>query len=171
MLQLFRAWLNICLLRTAPQDLPASGYLLGLALSCYLGVSFLVSLRSYALLPALLMAVLDTGLLVVFVLVLLYLQDKTVRIIQTLSALSGSGAVLGLFVLPLVFFLEPGQTAVQVPLLVSFFWLCLFCWSIVVVAHIMRHALSTSFAMGIAVSVLYALASMQVLDTVFPLQN
>lgn len=171
MLQLFRTWLNICLLRTAPQDLPASGYLLGLTLCCYLGVSFLVSLRSYGLLHALLVAGLDTALLVVFVLVLLYLQDKTARITQTLSALTGSGTVLGLFVLPLVFLLEPGQTAEQVPLLVSFFWLCLFCWSIVVVAHIMRHALSTSFAMGVAVSILYALVSMQILDTVLPLQN
>ena len=171
MLQLFKSWLNICLLRTAPQDLPASGFLLGLTLSCYIGVSFLVSLQSYGFLPALLVAALDTGLLAVFALGLLYLQNKTARVNQTLSALAGSGTILGLFALPLVFFLDPGQTAEQIPLLVPVFWLCLFFWSLVVVAHIMRHALSTSFAMGIAISVLYALVSMQILATVFPLQN
>jgi hypothetical protein len=171
MLQLFTTWLNICLLRTAPQDLPASGFLLGLTLSCYIGVSFLLSLHSYGFLPALLVALLDTGLLVVFVLGLLYLQARTARVNQTLSALAGSGTVLGLFSLPLVLFLEPGQTAEQLPLLVPVFWLCLFFWSLAVVAHIMRHALSTSFAMGIAISVLYALVSMQILATVFPLQD
>jgi len=171
MLQLFKTWLNICLLRTAPQDLPPSGFLLGLTLSCYIGVSFLVALQSYGFLPALLAAALDTGLLAIFTLGLLYLQDKTARINQTMSALAGSGTVLGLFALPLVFFLEPGQAAEQIPLLVPVFWLCLFFWSLVVVAHIMRHALSTSFAMGLAISVLYALVSMQILATVIPLQN
>jgi hypothetical protein len=171
MLQLFRAWLDICLLRAAPQDLPASGFLLGLALACYVAVSCLVSFLSYGARLALPVALLDAGLLSLFVLGLLYLQNKTPRINQTLSALAGTGSVLGLFALPLVFFLEPGQAAEELPVAVAIFWLCLFFWNLVVVAHIMRHALSVSFAIGIAVSVLYALVSMQILVTVFPLQN
>jgi hypothetical protein len=78
---------------------------------------------------------------------------------------------MGLFALPLLFFLEPGQAVDSVPVWISVFWLCLFFWSLVVVAHIMRHALSVSFAIGIAVSVLYALVSMQILVTVIPPQN
>jgi hypothetical protein len=36
--------------------------------------------------------------------------------------------------------------------------------------HIMRHALSTSFPVGLGVAVLYALVSMQVVATLFPPQ-
>ena len=95
MLQLIRAWFEICLLRRAPQELPASAYLLGLSLCCYGLVSVLVSSQSYPFSKALLLAAVDLGLLVLFVWSLLYLQRKPARINQTLSALAGTGSLMG----------------------------------------------------------------------------
>jgi hypothetical protein len=170
MLQLIRAWFDICLLRKGPQDLPASGFFLGLSLCCYVVVSFLVAAPSAGAMEAVRLALVDTGMLITFVAALLYLQSKTARILQTLSALAGSGSLMGLLALPLVLLVNPGQPAEQVPALLAGFWLSLLIWNLFVMAHIMRHALSSSFAVGLGAAVLYTLVSLQIVATLFPQQ-
>jgi hypothetical protein len=168
MLQLIRAWIDICLWRRGPQDLPVSGILLGVSLCCYVLVSLLVSAGSYGIAAAVQLAALDLGLLVVFVLSILYLQNKTARINQTLSAMAGTGAVLGVCALPLVILVQQDQSAEQIPAVLTLLWLVLLIWNLLVMAHIMRHALSSSFAIGLGASLLYALVSMQIIATLFP---
>ena len=170
MLQLIRAWFELCLLRRTPQELPASGYLLGVSLCCYGLVSVLVSSQSYAFNRALLLAGVDLGLLFVFVCSLLYLQNRTARINQTLSALAGSGSLMGLIALPLMLAAGPDAVTEPVPPLLVSLWLLLLLWNLFVMAHIIRHALSSSFAIGFGISLLYALLSMQVITTLFPQQ-
>jgi hypothetical protein len=170
MLQLIRLWFDICLFRKAPQDLPASGFLSGLSLTCYVLVSFLVAFPSSGIVSAVQLALLDVLMLVVFVSALLYLQSKTERVGQTLSAMAGSGSLLGLFALPLVLLVDPGLPAEQLSPLLTISWLSLLIWNLFVMAHIMRHALSISFAVGLGAAVLYALVSMQMIATLFPQQ-
>ena len=170
MLLLVKTWLDLCLLRKGPQDLPASGFFLGLSLGCYALVSWLVASPSFGVMGAAGLALVDTGMLAGFVLLLLYLQSKTERINQALSALAGSGSLMGLFALPLVLLVDPGQPAEQVPALLAGVWLLLLIWNLFVMAHIIRHALSSSFAIGLGAAVLYALVSMQVVATLFPQQ-
>ena len=170
MLLLVKTWLDLCLFRAVPQDLPAAGFFLGLSLGCYSLVSLLVASPSLGVMDAAGLALVDTGMLAVFVVMLLYLQSKTERINQTLSALAGSGSLMGLFALPLVLLVDPGQPAEQVPALLGGVWLSLLIWNLFVMAHIMRHALSTSFAIGLGAAVLYALVSMQIVATLFPQQ-
>ena len=170
MLQLIRAWFDLCLFRRGPQDLPASGFLLGLSLACYVLVSLLVALPSSDINTAVQLAALDVGMLTVFVSALLYLQSKTERVGQTLSAMAGSGSLMGLFALPLVLLVDPELPADQLSPLLTGSWLSLLIWSLFVMAHIMRHALSTSFAIGLGAAVLYALVSMQIVATLFPQQ-
>ena len=170
MLQLIRAWFEICLLRRAPQDLPASSYLLGVSLCCYGLVSVLVSSQSYTLSMALLLTLVDLGLLVLFAGSLLYLQNKIARLNQTLSALAGTGSLMGLIALPLLLTLAPDAGADTVPALLQSLWLLLLLWNLVIMAHIIRHALSSSFAIGFGISLLYALLNMQVIVTLFSSQ-
>ena len=170
MLQLIRAWFELCLLRRTPQDLPASGYLLGISLCCYGMVSVLVSSQSYAFNRALLLAGVDLGLLVVFVWSLLSLQNKRARINQTLSALAGSGSLMGMIALPLMLAVGPSTVTEPVPVPLVSLWLLLLLWNLFVMAHIIRHALSSSFVIGFGISLLYALFSMQVITTLFPQQ-
>jgi hypothetical protein len=170
MLQLIRAWFDICLLRRAPQELPASSYLLGLSLCCYGLVSVLVSTQSYPFSQALLLAAVDLGMLILFVWSLLYLQRKTARINQTLSALAGTGSLMGLIALPLLLVIGPGTVAEPVSAPLLSLWLLLLLWNLFVMAHIIRHALSSSFAIGFGVSLLYALLNMQVITTLFSSQ-
>ncbi len=170
MLLLIRAWFDICLLRRGPQDLPASGFLLGVSLCCYGLVSVLVSSQSYTFSMALLLTVVDLGLLVVFAWSLLYLQRKAARLNQTLSALAGTGSLMGLIALPLLLTIGPDATSEPVPASLQSLWLLLILWNLFIMAHIIRHALSSSFAIGFGISLLYALLNMQVIVTLFSAQ-
>lgn len=167
---LFRYWLDLCLLRAAPQDGPASVFILGFALTCYVMVSVLVMTVGYGMLTGTRLALLELVLLAVFVTLLLYLLDKAARIRQTLAAMAGAGSLLGLLAFPLVVLQGPVPEGGSVPVALSLVWLVLLFWNLVVSAHIMRHALSTSFAIGLAVSVLYVLVSTQFAATLFPQQ-
>ena len=170
MLQLIRAWFELCLLRRAPQELPASSYLLGVSLCCYGLVSVLVSSQSYSFTRSLLLTAVDLGLLVIFVWSLLFFQHKAARINQTLSALAGTGSLMGVIALPLLLTIGPGTVTEPVPAPLVSLWLLLLLWNLFIMAHIIRHALSSSFAIGFGISLLYALFSMQVITTLFPQQ-
>ncbi|MFV1973983.1 MAG: hypothetical protein ACC648_09720 [Thiohalobacterales bacterium] len=171
MLRLITIWLDLCLLRLGPQDLPASRVLLMLSLAAYVLISFALSLPGYPSAVAAQMAGVDMVLLVVFVTAPLYLLNKTARIGQTLTALAGSGALLGLLALPVIRVLFEGQDSGEVPPFAAMVWLILFGWSLLVVAHIMRHALSVAFAIGLGVAILYTLVAMQVIGTLFPAET
>ena len=171
MWRLILSWFYICLLRAGPQDIPASRELLGLAMASYTLVSFLLSLPAYPLAVAGQLALLDAVLLIVFASTALYLRGKMARLTQTLTALSGTGTLLGLFALPVIQLLSSGLEAGQPVLLAGMLWLLLFGWSLIVVAHIMRHALSVNLPVAIVIAMLYTLVAMQVMNTLFPMSQ
>jgi hypothetical protein len=159
-------WLQLCLLRVAPQDLPASRWLLGYSLGCYLLLSLLATTQANGLVDGILIALLDALLLCGFVMMLLYVTGKPKRILQTLSALTGAGAVLGVPALLLTLVSESGIAPDTESL--SVLWLLLLCWNLLVTAHIIRHALSSSLAIGFGLALLYLLVSTQFMVTSFP---
>jgi hypothetical protein len=158
MLALFNLFVDLCLLRRGPQDVPASPVLLKLSLLAYAGVGLLVLLVSTEPLTALVQTLLDVVLLTGLTYTILSFQKYGARFGQTLIALTGSGTLLGLVALPVVVWLEGEAAAggdVELP---SLLFLLLLGWSIAVMAHILRHALSTTHWMGL----LYALAYLAV---------
>jgi hypothetical protein len=169
MSRLILIWFDICLLRAGPQDLPASRELLGLSMASYVLASFLLSLPGYPLVAAGQLALMDASLVVVFAATTLYLTGKMARLTQTLTALSGTGTLLGLIALPVIQLLASGKDAGQPPLLAGMLWLLLFGWNILVVAHIMRHALSVNFPMAIGIAILYTLVAIQIINALFPM--
>jgi len=167
---LVRLFAAICLLRAAPQELPASRLLLGFTLGLYLLFSWLLAIPAYSQTRALQVALLDTALLVAFIQVLLYLLGRGTRILQPLTAMAGSGSLLGLLALPLVLWGQPSQADQQVSGLLLYVWLLVLVWNVLVAGHILRHALSTSLGIGTGVALLYALVSMQLVAAIFPYQ-
>ncbi len=168
MSRLLTIWLDICLLRAGPQDLPVSQLLLGLTLAGYLLISTLLALPGYPAFTALQIAVIDLILLTAFAGSILYLTGNLARINQTLSALAGAGTLLGLLALPLVQSLYRAQDAEQLSLPVLMFWLLLMGWNLLVVAHIIRHALSVILPIAVVIAVLYTLLAMQLITALFP---
>ncbi|MGA7799338.1 MAG: hypothetical protein WCC36_00870 [Gammaproteobacteria bacterium] len=167
MKRFFGIWIDLCLLRAGPQDLPASEVLLALALLAYLAVNVALSLLSWPLRQALAVSLTDLLVLSLFAWAALQWRGKPARFRQTLTALAGTGTVLGLLALPTVAALMAAHRAGGGSGLLGLAWLALLVWSLVVLGHILRHALALSFATGIALGVLYTVLSYGLAQVLF----
>lgn len=149
---LLRIWLDMCRLRATPQQVPASSVLLALALGFYVLVGIVVALPGSGWSMAMLLTLLDLVVLAGITALVLRLTGKAARFNQTLSALAGTGALLGLLAVPLVL-VAPDP----VPAWAGLAWLAILFWSLAVRGHILRHALEIPFGMGLLLSAGYAL--------------
>ena len=158
-----RTWLDMCRLRAAPQQAPASSSLLGVALVFYVLVSIAVALPGSGWSLALWLTLLDLAVLAGLTALVLWMAGKPARFNQTLSALAGTGALLGLLALPLVL-MAPDP----VPAWFGLLWLAILFWSLVVRGHILRHALEIPLGMGVLLSAGYALVLIWLVRWWFP---
>ncbi len=164
-----RSWFEQLLLRRAPQDDRLSPSVLGLALTAYLLIDLLQALSSSVFTVGIAMSLVDTALMVLFVWAVLAVAGKAARLVQTLTAFAGTGALLGLIGLPLIqqvaqaHRIEAGPSAAMV-----FAWLALLAWSITVQAHIFRHALSTRYGIGLLLAGTHTILAIAILESLFP---
>jgi hypothetical protein len=150
-----KIFVDICLLRAAPQDLPVSrGAMLG-ALAAYAAAGVLGVLDVLAFENAVAAAVVDTLLLAAVTRLVLQWRRLENRLAQTLTALAGCGALLSL--------LAWGAAGlVREAFRPEWVWAVFLVWYTLVFGHILRHALSITLAAGIAASLLYLVFSIGV---------
>jgi hypothetical protein len=145
----------ICLLRGNPQDLPASHGLMVSALGAYALTDVVEVLDTLSASGALFAAAVDTLLLVAATQLALRWRSLENRMLQTLSALAGCGALLSLLAWSIT-----GLTREW--LAPSWVWAPFLLWYTLVFGHVLRHALSISLTAGVIVSLLYLILSMGV---------
>lgn len=162
---LIRLFIDICLLRAAPQDVPAAPVLLWLTLVAYLATGLLALAPGEGLVRAGSMVAVDTLTLLALLAASLHVRRHPGRFGQTATALLGTGTVFGVLLLPVLVLGGTGESAAGLafPL-----WLGLFLWGLVVTAHILRHALDLPIAGGTLVAVLYFAVSMTLIEALFP---
>jgi len=167
MLYLLKVFLDICLLRAGPQDLPASHFLMWLALALHALLGVVFALFTLPLGQALLAAATGTALLLLAIQIALTITYKPERRIQTVTALAGSELLLGLLaLLPTVWFYS--VDGAQARLLPSLLSLLFIVWGVVVTGHILRHALAISQAFALMLALAYTLFSYSLMGTLFP---
>lgn len=152
---ILNTFFDLCLLRLAPQDLPFSTFLLGAVLVLDLLFSWVLGAIANAPAQAWLQAVVGILVMVIFTCGVLRLKQYGPRCLQTLTALSGVNLLLTLIALPLAGWsaqVEPNQEAA---LLTALLWFALIIWSLVITAHIFKHALSTNTTVSMMVTLLY----------------
>jgi hypothetical protein len=160
--------LEICLLRAGPQDLPGASRFMLLMLTGYFLVDLLIAQLSFSFGNAVGVSVLDVLLLAAFTQLLLRGMSKLERFNQTLAAMAGTGQLLGIVALPLIHGLNLAQAAGESAPGFAILWLVVLVWSLLVLGHILRHALSVSLMMGVGFGVLYSLFSAMIVRAVFP---
>ena len=171
MYALLNFFVDLCLLRRKPQDLPASQPLLVLALPINLsiGVATLApQLGNVA--HALLACLLDLTLSLGLVAWVLRLRGHYGRWLQTATALVGTGILLGLAIMPLVMGGEPaveGAPVSTAAMLSALALLFLLIWAQVVTGHILRHAFDIPLPAGIGLAVGYFLFMNALLSALF----
>ena len=153
------------MLRKGPQDVPAATVLFWLLLFAGLIVDLILAVNFIGWHDALLVVVLNTLLLFGVVSALLLLLGYANRVIQTLTTLIGTGLVFSVIRLPVVFVLRlmPADTGVF-----GFLEIFILIWSLVVIAHILRHALSIQLMLAGVLSFGYFMLSYQLVNYFIP---
>ena len=170
MLQLIRAFWDICRLRAGPQALPSGRNLLISVV--FVGI-FIDSFASSILIPKLSGFDIITTVAIYNVLLLaaVYLLLKAIgyeqRAMQTLIAIAGAGLFISLVLLPGLITVDLSEQESK-----SFVLFILIdnIWRIAVNAHIFRHALSVSLLMAMIISVSYLLLGVLAADFLLPIQ-
>jgi len=160
---LIRLFLEICLFRKGPQDAPASTMLLRLVLVAYFLVGVVLTTLETPWLEAIAQVLLEGAMLLGFVWVSLLAAGKLGRWLQTLISMLGTDALISGIAIPLEAVLLANPQAGILRLLL----LLLMLWHIAVLAHILRHALSQTLAVGLGLAFVYVAFSVQVLVMLF----
>lgn len=167
LLRLVQFFFELCLLRRAPQDLPASPALLGvtLAVNLLMGTTLATAIGigpGLGFVESLLDAAIALGLLYAA----LHLLDRLPRFQQSGTALMGSGALLGLVASVLLGLLAPGGNE-QTPGGAVLLFAALVVWSILVMGHILRHTFEIRLGQGVGIAVLYTFLIYSLLGGLF----
>jgi len=165
---LFMAFFRICIFRNKPQDLPQSQELLIVCLLAYAAINFLLTLNVTSAGSAVSSSLLETVLVCIITVVLLWLNHHPERWLKTLMAIAGTGCVIGIIALPLfylTFVIRPGGLMQSIVLLL---YLSLLVWNIVIMGNILRHALETSLAIGIVFAIIYIILTSMLVNQLIP---
>jgi hypothetical protein len=155
--------LRLLRLRAGPQDLPASWPVTIGIIAVYLAESMYTG-KQLGDDDAAIKSLAITTLQFAAVAVMLYLRKFPERLAQTLGALAGAGAILGLIAFLLVMQADPGRNQPVLALL----WFVVFAWSLVVDANIYRHALSVRMSQGVLIAVLLLAATYVLIEFSWP---
>jgi hypothetical protein len=160
-------FIALCLLRAAPQDLPASPTLLNALGLAYLAVGVLVgAVAGQPLGPALAQTLVDLAFLLGLLYAGLRLAGRLPRFQQSAAALVGSGAVLSLLVVVPLGLASDGSGS-EFTGAAAILFLALLVWSIVVTGHILRHTLNIPLVQGALIAAGYNLLSYALMGALF----
>lgn len=165
---LFGAFLDICRFKLGPQDIPASSFLLGLTLVAYTLFSAGFALVQMPVGPALLAGVVNSTMMVGCTLVALQFRGVPERLNQTVTSLAGAGIIVSLIALPIIIWLDAAEENQEEAFVPALLWLCLFFWDLLITAHILRHALSIRFTVGVLVALIYTWLLYSVINASVP---
>ncbi len=171
MYALIRPFLELCWLRSGPQQLPTSMLLTGLALTAHGLAAFLLSLAYLVPTRAFAAGLAETVLLAAFAAIALYLSGRLPRYHQTLTALAGTGAMLSLLAIPITHWLHTAKAAADPSGAPALLLLALVGWSLAITAHILRHALNCLFTRGLVLAVAFSWISIIIMNQLFPLAS
>ena len=152
-----------------PQDLPPSGTLLAVVLVAHTLVGVAVAAVSLGFRQALAAGIVDTALMCGLTTGLLVLRTLRERTVQTLTALAGAGTVIGVLAYPASLWLHDAHEANESSAAAGLLLLAVLGWSLAVSAHVLRHALSAPYYIGLLIAVAFYWISVRVLSGLFPL--
>jgi hypothetical protein len=169
MLAYIQVLIKIALRRSGPEDIPDSGFLLGLTLAIYFITQVPLALIAYGL-NDLLVRTVSVSLLLLFggLWILLRLTGNSARYRRTLTAMLGASALLSVLSIPFSLWRQSllgAETGVALP---STFLFAIMLWSIAIDGHILARALSRPYGIGLFISIGYFLVHTTILFELMP---
>ncbi|MDH3325724.1 MAG: hypothetical protein OEM38_03295 [Gammaproteobacteria bacterium] len=158
MFHYIKFYTELCFLKVAPQDAPASNNAYYISVFSYFMVGAIVISVTQSMLTGLFLSGVQTALLMFLANLLLWIKKTPERFYQTMTALCATGAIIGLIALPLMSFISAtGTTGVDTDSLSFGFiiWLVLILWESLVIAHILKHSMDIPMIAGLSASFVY----------------
>lgn len=167
MLVIINFFIDLALLRRAPQDLPPSGVLLLMALAAGVMSGLLLAVTAGAGVGiGLLQSILDLALMLGALSLALRWLRRPERYLQTATALVGVDTLISLMALLPVGLARPVDAESGLLALAGLLFLMLVAWSVLATGHILRHAFSLTLVQGVAIAVGFDLLSFVVVGGV-----
>ena len=165
MIPLFKLFLDICLLRRGPQDVPASATLFAMVLVASLLIDVIVVASRSPVDEALLMVLINTSTMLLVVFILLRILGHAARSLQTLTALLGTGVIISCLLLPM---LAMNAIFATESSMFEFFLVAFNFWSLVIITHILRHALEITLFPAAVLAIGYVMLSFSLVNLFLP---
>jgi len=156
MYQLFHLYFDICLLRKGPQAVPESPFLLLVTLLFNLTISLIAGTITDTFSNALAQALLGFGIMIAFTAIVLSIRGHIKRLSQTITAMLGTEALITIVLIPMSMVIIGMDTESVSRFLkdaLTILWLMVVVWYLLVMAHILRHALSMNLFQGVLLSI------------------
>jgi hypothetical protein len=156
-------FLDLALLKRAPQDLPASSVLFALALLArLLGGMLLEATAGGSPWIGLTRTLLDFGLMLAALYGALSLMGLRARFLQAATALLGTETLIALMALLPMGLANPETAETGWLVLAGLLFLGLVFWSVLIAGHILRHAFGIDLMQGVIIAVGFGLLSVVV---------
>ncbi len=169
--KLLRIFWGICLFQKAPQDVPYSpGLFLLLLIPGFIvdNLNLNIALPKVMFASVILVVSLHTLFLLGSLSALLVVMGYRARILQTLTALLGTGIILSIFALPLLLIVS---RIANDPGFFGLILLLLNIWSLLITAHILRHAISIGLLLAGLLAFGYFMLSIKIVDVMLPVSG
>jgi hypothetical protein len=156
---LFLAFFDVCRFKKKPQDIPESKNLLTFCAMVFVVLSVFLANFFQPFENAVLSAVIELVLIMIFTLALLQIRGKASRWPQTVTAFFGTNIIVSVIALPVYIFLGfGGLNEVEtnsIKAMGLLFLAGLSLWNIVIMGYILKHALEIHFAITLFIAMVY----------------
>jgi len=153
-------FIDLCLFKAGPSDLPISQSLLKITLLIYLVISIVINQIDSDLNMSFFVSLTDVLFLMISTMLLLKFRGFQSRYVQTLTALAGSGSCIAFIGLPIIWWfyqIEPEQQATSYVMLLM---IALMFWSLMVMAHIFRQSLEIKAGTAAMLTIVYTIIAL-----------
>jgi hypothetical protein len=162
---------DLLLCRRGPQELPYSYALTAVLFAAAVAADLVLEAVVLDEPSVLGRVALADGLMLVLPYLALAVAGRQARYLQTLAAISILSIAFAVMLAPVLLLqgpAEPKAPITDVQRFAALLWLGMMSWQVLTQGHVLRHALETSLAVGVLVSLAFVTVSLAVGMSVFP---
>ncbi|MDF1588935.1 MAG: hypothetical protein P1P93_07245 [Gammaproteobacteria bacterium] len=159
-MKFIRSYIDLCLFKASPADLPASQWLLRLTLFAYFIIGTGIGLIDSPIRISVASSLADTLTMVVALWLMLNFRGMLNRYQQSLTALTGAGCCIGIVAIPIMLLFSQVDVKQQMTSYVMLLMIALMFWSLMVTAHILRKSLDIKPGTAAVLTVAYTIITL-----------
>lgn len=159
-MNLIQPFIDLCLFKTSPADIPPSRWLLRIILAIYLVLGAVIGLLDTTFTHSVISSISDTAMMIFLVWLLLKVRGYGQRYQQVLTAMAGTGVVIGLVGIPILWLFHQVEESQRATSYVMLPVIALLFWNLMVTAHIFRSALDIKPGIAAIITVIYTVLTL-----------